>query len=57
MQLTFLGKTYTASPTAVNTVELNMSGKYRGSQVSFRTAQPQHCTERAHLKYRGIAYS
>jgi len=57
MQLTFLGKTYTASPTAVNTVELNISGKYRGSQVSFRITQPQHFEARANLKYRGVAYS
>lgn len=56
MQLHFLGHPYSSPDTAVETVELKATGKYRGHQVGFRHAQPQSRHAAIALRYRGTSY-
>jgi len=56
MQLHFLGNSYNSSSNPIETTQINISGKYRGNQVSFRTAPHQSSDSIVPLKYRGVSY-
>ncbi|MEM7771710.1 MAG: DUF4278 domain-containing protein [Cyanobacteria bacterium P01_A01_bin.37] len=56
MQLQFLGRPYPSTADSIDTPPLNISGAYRGNQVSFRSAQIKPIQSATALHYRGIAY-
>lgn len=56
MQLRFLGTTYAANSGDIETDELNVSGKYRGHQIVFRSGRSQRLDVSAALHYRGTTY-
>ncbi len=56
MNLHFLGRPYAANAHQVETSELSIPGKYRGSEVAFRSAHPKSLYGIVPLQYRGAAY-
>ena len=58
MKLTYRGITYNYTPTAVNSVETEVSGKYRGLEWRFRNRKsPTVQKPTLDLVYRGVRYT
>lgn len=56
MQLTFLGKSYTASIAGFSTYETGETGTFLGKRYAMKQGQVAHRQPRAELTYRGISY-
>lgn len=58
MKLTYRGVTYDYNPTAVETVEGEVGGQYRGLDWRFRNLKkPPVLQPSVNLTYRGVAYN
>ncbi|MBF2028470.1 MAG: DUF4278 domain-containing protein [Oscillatoriales cyanobacterium C42_A2020_001] len=56
MTLTFLGQKYESACIALNSVETNLTGKYRGIATRFSESRPANIAK-VHLTYRGVNYT
>jgi len=57
MQLSFLGKTYTASTPAVDAVETGETAAFMGKSYARKQFNVTHRQQPADLTYRGVRYS
>ncbi|MEB3358307.1 MAG: DUF4278 domain-containing protein [Synechococcales bacterium] len=56
MTLNFLGLSYSKPAATMETSELQVSGTYRGRQISFSSAAPRNLDSATALRYRGVMY-